>query len=436
MRDRDRRADVVVVGGGLAGLAAAAYLAKAGRVVALMERSPSVGGRAITHVEKGFHLNLGPHALYQGRGAAVLRELGVQFHGGMPATSRGYALHRGAKQSLPTGVLPLLTTELLTTAGKLEVARLFATLPRLKEEALQAVSVREWLGDVAARPEVRALLLAFIRLASYANDPDRMSAGAAFAQVQLGQKGVIYLDGGWQTLVDGLRRVAEDAGVDILTRARVEAVERDHSVTGVRLADGARWAAQSVIVATGPRVARDIVEGSGETSLAAWADEAIPVKAACLDIALTRLPRHGGLFALGIDEPLYFSVHSAVAALAPSGGALIHLAKYLGSSDNADPQAVEQELERVADALQPGWREAVVHRRYLPNMLVSNALVSARQGGTPGRPGPAIPDVQGLFVVGDWVGPEGMLSDASLASARRAAFAILGAGPERPAAAG
>ena len=38
-----------------------------------------------------------------------------------------------------------------------------------------------------------------------------------------------------------------------------------------------------------------------------------------------------------------------------------------------------------------------------------------------GRPGPGIPGSAGLLVAGDWVGAEGMLSDASVASAKVAA---------------
>ena len=54
-------------------------------------------------------------------------------------------------------------------------------------------------------------------------------------------------------------------------------------------------------------------------------------------------------------------------------------------------------------------------------MIASNALVTAAAGGTAGRPGPRVPDAPGVWVVGDWVGGEGMLLDASLASAERAA---------------
>src|SRR5262249_4558796 len=146
----------------------------------------------------------------------------------------------------------------------------------------------------------------------------------------------------------------------------------------------------------------------------AWAESAIPVKAACLDVALTRLPRPRATFALGIDRPLYLSVHSAVAELGPADHAVIHLGKYLGSADS-DAKQDERELEGLLDLVQPGWRDVVAQRRFLPNMLVANALPSAAGGGTAGRPGPRVPGADNLYVVGDWVGPHGLLADASLA---------------------
>src|SRR5262249_3615300 len=56
------RSDVVIVGGGLAGLTAACYLARAGREVELLERASAIGGRAATRRKGDFSLNLGPHA--------------------------------------------------------------------------------------------------------------------------------------------------------------------------------------------------------------------------------------------------------------------------------------------------------------------------------------------------------------------------------------
>jgi hypothetical protein len=58
-------------------------------------------------------------------------------------------------------------------------------------------------------------------------------------------------------------------------------------------------------------------------------------------------------------------------------------------------------------------------------MQVTGALVSAQDGGLAGRPGPQVAGTTDLFVAGDWVGPQGMLADASLASAGQAAEIIL-----------
>src|SRR5262249_25299507 len=107
------RSNVAVIGGGLSGLTAANYLARAGFSVTLFEKSRSVGGRARTDAEQGFHFNLGPHALYAGGAAiGILRELGVRFHGKSPATSGGFAIDRGVKHTLPVGRSEEPTTEL------------------------------------------------------------------------------------------------------------------------------------------------------------------------------------------------------------------------------------------------------------------------------------------------------------------------------------
>ena len=46
--------DVVVIGGGVAGLAAASYLARQGKQVRSLEQSHAVGGRARTKQQDGF----------------------------------------------------------------------------------------------------------------------------------------------------------------------------------------------------------------------------------------------------------------------------------------------------------------------------------------------------------------------------------------------
>jgi phytoene dehydrogenase-like protein len=416
--------DVVVVGGGLAGLAAAAYLGRAGRRVTVIEKASALGGRAATQEKGGFLLNLGPHALYLGGAARRgLDALGVAAPGGLPPTSGGLAVRDGHLHTLPTGLLSLLTTDLLDLSARLELARFLAGVQRIDPAPLAGVTTTAWLGRTLRSPGARGVLDLLVRVSTYSADFERLSAEVAVRQLQLAIKdNVRYLDGGWRVLVDGLRRVAAAAGARVVTDAKAERVELEGgAVTGVVLADGTRLDARAVILAVSPAAAAALVPG--DASLAAYASRAVPVRAACLDLALSRLPRRDALVAFGVDCPLYLSVHSASAKLGPPGSALVHLAKYLGGpGGDGDPEA---ELEALMDLVHPGFRDVLLQRRFLPSLVVSNALVTAVDGGLAGRPAAAVPGVRGLSIAGDWVGDEGMLADASIASAERAAEVVL-----------
>lgn len=420
--------DTVVVGGGLAGLVAATELARGGLQVVLMEKSNHAGGRAITEeMEGGYYFNLGPHALYR-KGAAqrILRELGVKWTGGLPPAKGGHLIYRGRKYLSPLGTASLLLTKLLSVREKVEVAHVLSSLSRIDSESLDGVSLREWLGSVTGSERVKQLLMTIVRVTTYTFDAERLSAGAAINQVRLGLEGnVDYLDGGWQRLVDGALEVARSTGVNVLTNASVTTIKRDGEGYTLHLRSGETYKAQAVVLATSPSAALSMVEGGHETILRRWADEAMPVKAACLDVALKRLPQPGSLFALGLDRPLYCIVHSASARLAPEGGAVIHVMKNHSTGEATDAKADRRELEGLLDIMQPGWRECLAHARFLPNITVSNAVVTALRGGTKGRPGPYVPGLDNLYVAGDWVGPEGMLLDAALYSAHHAAQLIL-----------
>ena len=104
MNTRDARPDVVVIGGGMAGLTAACYPALAGVNTTLLEKAPRLGGRAATLDADGFLFNRGGHALYTGGAASrVLEELGVSYDHGVPKDT--FVLHGGKMSPYPSDPL-------------------------------------------------------------------------------------------------------------------------------------------------------------------------------------------------------------------------------------------------------------------------------------------------------------------------------------------
>src|SRR5262245_47549702 len=158
--DMAQAARVAVVGGGIGGLVAAAFAARAGAQVTLFERMSETGGRGRSRSEKGFTFNMGPHALYLGGPAmAALRELGIEPAGKSPQTSGGMGIFAGKLHALPGGAVSLLTTGLLRVSEKLELAGLLSRVPKLVAEARPDVSVGEFLAGKVRSERVRELLL-------------------------------------------------------------------------------------------------------------------------------------------------------------------------------------------------------------------------------------------------------------------------------------
>ena len=403
---------VIVVGGGLCGLAAAALVAREGTPVTLLERRAEAGGRASTQHVDGFDLTEGAHALYLGgHGIGVLRSLGVDPSGGVPDAAGGTVLLGGELRPSPFGPLAMLRSPLLGLRERAAAGRLLTSLRRVRPEEASGVSAEDWIAAQPGGPRVRALLRALVRLATYTDALDTISGEVAAQQMRLTlREDVRYVDGGWETIVAGLRGAAERAGVDVRCGTTVEHVGEGPVV---RLADGGELSASAVVLA-----------GLGPAAVERLTGRAVPgtgpeLTAACLDVALSGLPCPGNAWTLGIDEPLYVSAYSAFSKIAPPGGAVVHVVRHLAAGESA----TREELEEALDRVQPGWRERLVHANFLPGMTVITAAATPGRG-LAGRPALDALGLPGVVLAGDWVGPEGWLADAALASAAAAADAV------------
>ena len=118
-------------------------------------------------------------------------------------------------------------------------------------------------------------------------------------------------------------------------------------------------------------------------------------------------------------------MHAPVARLAPPGCAMVEVMKYLPPAWPQSAMAAEDDRGQL-DALRRlvGIEDHhIAERRFLRRMTVAHAMPLARHGGLAGRPTVTTPSAPNVFIAGDWVGPEGILSDAVASSALGAAAA-------------
>ncbi len=407
------KVDVVVVGAGLAGLTAGAVAARRGRSVVVLDGRPP-GGRASTEVREGFRFNQGAHALYRGgAGRAVLGRLGIVPKGSKPPARTVMGWREGELGRFPGDAISLVRSPLLGARSKTKVGTVLAGLPRIGARAHADLSAAGWIESLGLRTDAAQMLEALIHVTSFANDLADISADAVIEQLQMGLgTGVDYLDRGWDQLVSALSATARAAGAQLRTGAPVLGIESDADGWTVHTSER-EWGADAVVVANGgPDAARGVLPVDP-----GWGELGPDQTAACLNLGLRRAPQHPVVFGMG--EPLYLSVHCPPADLAPAGQVLVHVMRY-GARTTSEDRA---QLGALAAAAGVDHADVVVDQ-FLHRMVVVHA--SPRPGaGLAGRPPVAVDGAPGLYVAGDWVGPTGMLADASFASAETASLAAV-----------
>jgi hypothetical protein len=283
-----------------------------------------------------------------------------------------------------------------------------------RRTGLTGTTVGQWCERSVADPVTRRLLLAVVRVATYADAPQHLDAGAALHQVQRSLHGSVrYLDGGWQRLVDQLRTIATGHGVDIRTGARVRVVRpRVDGGLGRRGRRRRHGAARTVVLAGGgPAHAAALLGGPGGD-----ARRRGPTGGALHGQQPRRVPRRP----VGRGTEVRARHRRAALPLVARprcgprpGRRLARVTAALPPGRRGRrPGGTRSRLEAMLDGVRPGWREHVVQQRFRRRAVVTHDVPGAAVGGLGGRPTTTGSGVPGVLLAGDWVGPAGMLADA------------------------
>jgi phytoene dehydrogenase-like protein len=416
-----RQHDVIVVGGGHNGLVCAAYLARVGRDVLVLERRDRAGGvLAAPELMPGVPAPGPVHSV--GRLAArIARGLGLDAQGVKLIKSAarltsisvgGRALTLWADPDKTAAELRLVARA--DAAGYRRLDRDMRTLARFAAriaaaappdvERLRAADLTNalglWMGYLSlgrrhARDFLRVLPMPIGDVVADYLEDDQLRAAVAWRGVRhtslapsdAGSAQVFLADmvggdggvagemavalGGPAALADGLARAARARGAQVRTGAEVARINAsDGKVTGVVLADGEEIGARQVVSGLDPK--RTLLELLDPVVLGPT-----------LGWEAANLRQHGGtsavLFALR-ELPAFSGVSAAEAAVRLSGRILF------GADINA--------LDRAADAIKAGRpadtlvMEAVIPTLLDPSLAPGNGvghLMSVIVHGTPYR---------------------------------------------------
>lgn len=250
--------DVVVVGGGVAGLVAARDLAASGRDVLLLEGSPVLGGKLRGAEVAGQTVDVGAEAMIARRpeGLALAAGLGAGLVHPTPATSG--VLSRGVVRAMPRSLMGVpFDLDQLAASGVLSPEG----VARATDETAVAFDADVSVGDlVAARlgDELVDRLVEPLLGGVYAGHARRISAAAAVPQLLamarrgslLEQAAAVPLATGpvFATLPGGMGRLpgllVDGGGFEVRTSATVRALRRTPS--GWALTVGPTTAAETV----------------------------------------------------------------------------------------------------------------------------------------------------------------------------------------------
>ncbi|MDR7299983.1 hydroxysqualene dehydroxylase HpnE [Haloactinomyces albus] len=418
------RGRVVVIGGGVSGVAAALRCCDAGFDVTVLESRPRLGGAAYSFrrgemtVDTGQHVFLRCYSSY----AALLRRLGVlggvhvqpRFHVPVVAPGgRGWLLRRG-RLPAPAHLLPaLLNHRALTWRQRWAALRTALALRHLDPDdpSLESISFGEWLRDRQEPERTVQVLWGMLIVAALNAEPWQVSLAMA---VKVFRTGVLDTTTGGDIGIPQLplgdlhdlpaRRALSAAGATIRLRTKALAVRQVEN--GLRVTadehgeadhDETELDADAVVVAVPHTAATKLLGDLDLPEPSSWARlSSTPIVNVHVhyDRPVTDLE-----LAAAIDSPVQWVFDRTTAAGVDQG-------QYLVVSLSAAHDHLAMRTKELRDRFLPALRELFprAHRAAVLDFFVTRepaATFLPEPGIRASRPG-AQTGVPGLVLAGAW----------------------------------
>ncbi len=430
------REPVVVVGGGLAGLAAATVLAERGVRVAVVERERFLGGRAGSWTDTladgtSFEMERGFHAFFRQyyNVRSLLRRVDPELSCLVPLNDYPLLGPNGWVESF-AGLPRRAPLNLMTLMWRTPSMRLTDVLKLHMRAAQEMVAFdpshtyARW-DDVTAKTYLDSLrfpararrMLFDVFAHSFFNPEEEYSAAELLAMFHfyfLGNPEGLVFDvmrrPFGKALFEPLQAWLEERGVAFRLGASVERIERTERGHRVHVQGGPPLDASALVLATAVPALQGIVERSAELGSARFREEiaslGVTNRFAVLRLWLDRPLRadrapFAGTSGIGLldNVSIYEKLEDESAAWAArTGGTVVELHAYALDGATSDDEARRQLLDDLY-AVYPEAREAkILEERF----LVRQDCPSFAPGSHAKRPG-VVTDVPDLVLAGDFV---------------------------------
>lgn len=413
--------DVVVVGGGLAGLSAAARLAHHGKKVALVERG-KLGGRAMTIKLKGFQFNFGAHAIYA-RDKSYLTTMEKEMN--LDITWEDYQqLHSRYDMGEETTVIPsnfggLLQTKLLKGADKFRFAYhiFFTTLGFEKGDP--DLSIQEWIELNRISPAVREMMLNLANSNFFAGDARQIPSDVFFSYYRRIFKTnipVSFIQGGWQVLINEFKRVIHENDGDIFDKTKITDLETDGKTVQSAFAKRHQFTADEFIFAIPPEQLQKLFTDTRLNKEFRKYTDYEPTYVMFYDVGLKKRIETEYTYVFDKERQIFITDISYYDLLAaPPGGQLLQAVAYLRPDQVNDTEAHEviiEKFEAFYDKHFPGWRKELVIPRASKKPVLQAIRWNMHHHGLPTH----FDQMPNIYFAGDWTKAEGQLSELSFSS--------------------